>query len=85
MHEDGEMNEPVIMHCAAGKERTGLLIAIILWTLGVDMDTICGDYELTNLNLKYLNSELVLLAEKLSKKTGRNIDVNGVRSMLIAK
>lgn len=38
---------PVLVHCAAGKDRTGLLIALILDALGVDAPTIVGDYTLT--------------------------------------
>jgi protein-tyrosine phosphatase len=39
---------PLIVHCAAGKDRTGLAIAVLLHVLGVRMDTILEDYVLTN-------------------------------------
>ena len=39
---------PVVFHCAAGKDRTGILAALILGGLGVDDATICADYDLTN-------------------------------------
>jgi protein-tyrosine phosphatase len=39
---------PLIVHCAAGKDRTGIAIAILLHVLGVSMDTILDDYVLTN-------------------------------------
>lgn len=38
---------PAVFHCAAGKDRTGVLAALILGALGVDHETIVGDYELT--------------------------------------
>ena len=38
----------VVFHCSAGKDRTGLLAALILEVLGVDADTIRADYALTN-------------------------------------
>jgi protein-tyrosine phosphatase len=38
---------PAVFHCAAGKDRTGLLAALLLGALGVDDDTIAHDYELT--------------------------------------
>lgn len=38
---------PAVFHCAAGKDRTGLLAALILGSLGVDDDTVVADYELT--------------------------------------
>ena len=38
----------VVFHCSAGKDRTGLLAAMILEVLGVDAETIRADYLLTN-------------------------------------
>ena len=38
----------VVFHCSAGKDRTGLLAALILEVLGVDAETIAADYVLTN-------------------------------------
>lgn len=38
---------PAIFHCAAGKDRTGILAALVLAALGVDDDVIVGDYGLT--------------------------------------
>lgn len=35
------------MHCTAGKDRTGLLIALVLCLLGVDEETVAADYALT--------------------------------------
>ena len=37
-----------VFHCSAGKDRTGLLAALILEILGVDAETIKADYLLTN-------------------------------------
>lgn len=38
---------PVLVHCAAGKDRTGLLIAFLLDVLGTPRDVIVADYALT--------------------------------------
>jgi hypothetical protein len=38
----------VVFHCSAGKDRTGLLAAMVLEVLGVDAETIIDDYLLTN-------------------------------------
>ena len=43
-HQDGSM----LFHCTVGKDRTGIVSAIILTALGVDKDTIYKDYLLTN-------------------------------------
>ena len=34
----------VLVHCAAGKDRTGVVVALALDAAGVDRDTIVGDY-----------------------------------------
>jgi len=47
----------VLVHCAAGKDRTGVAAALILSALGVDRDTIMEDYLLTN---QYLPVDLQL-------------------------
>jgi len=35
---------PTVFHCAAGKDRTGIVAAVVLRLLGVDNDTIVADY-----------------------------------------
>ena len=42
-HSDGA----VIVHCAAGKDRTGVVVALALDLVGVDRDAILADYLLT--------------------------------------
>ena len=44
---------PIIVHCAAGKDRTGLACALVLSALGVDRETIVEDYLATNATLDY--------------------------------
>jgi protein tyrosine/serine phosphatase len=39
---------PLIFHCRAGKDRTGLIAALTLHVLGVDDDTIADDYHLSD-------------------------------------
>ena len=38
---------PAVFHCAAGKDRTGVMASILLSLLGVDDDTIAADYHLS--------------------------------------
>ncbi len=38
---------PLVFHCAAGKDRTGVLAAITLELLGVERDTVVADYAAT--------------------------------------
>ncbi len=41
-------NLPMVIHCAAGKDRTGIVSAILLAVLGVPDETIIADYTLSN-------------------------------------
>ncbi|NKX56570.1 tyrosine-protein phosphatase [Arthrobacter mobilis] len=41
----------VLFHCAAGKDRTGILAAVVLSCLGTDQRTIIADYALTRHNI----------------------------------
>ncbi len=38
---------PLVFHCAAGKDRTGVLAALVLDIVGVDRETIVADYVIT--------------------------------------
>lgn len=39
--------QPAMFHCTAGKDRTGLIAALLLELLGVDRETVLDDFELT--------------------------------------
>lgn len=39
---------PAVFHCTAGKDRTGIVAALVLLALGVDRETVLDDFELTN-------------------------------------
>ncbi len=43
----------VVFHCTAGKDRTGIVAALLLSFLGVDRATVIQDYMLTNKNLQF--------------------------------
>jgi hypothetical protein len=40
--------EPTVLHCAFGKDRTGMVVAMVLRILGVTEDAITADYMATN-------------------------------------
>lgn len=46
------VNLPILVHCHAGKDRTGLLIAMVLEGLGVERDAVVADYALTSRHWK---------------------------------
>jgi len=43
-----ESNWPIVIHCSAGKDRTGVATALILEAVGVDRAVIMDEYLLTN-------------------------------------
>lgn len=45
LSEDGAV--PAVFHCAAGKDRTGILAAVVLGVLGVPDDVIADDYAMS--------------------------------------
>jgi protein-tyrosine phosphatase len=47
---------PAVFHCAAGKDRTGMVAALLLLGLGVDETVVLDDYELTS---RYRTAEQV--------------------------
>jgi protein-tyrosine phosphatase len=45
------VNRPVVVHCSAGKDRTGVVIAMLLDILGVAHEDIVADYHVTTTNM----------------------------------
>lgn len=43
----GEVTLPAVFHCHGGKDRTGVVAAVLLRSLGVDRETVLDDYEAT--------------------------------------
>lgn len=68
---------PALVHCAAGKDRTGVVIALVLSAIGVPDETVVADYALT---ADYLTAEFfaALPAESDSVGAG-NTGMHGAR------
>jgi protein-tyrosine phosphatase len=58
----GDMNGPAVFHCAAGKDRTGVLAAVVLDAVGVSREAIIADYALTGQRIKQIAARLLRLA-----------------------
>lgn len=54
----------LLFHCTAGKDRTGIAAALILAALGVDEQTILGDYTATNYYRKAENERSIQAMQK---------------------
>jgi len=55
----GEPNLPAIFHCAAGKDRTGVLAAVVLDAVGVSGEAIVADYALTEQRMRQISARLL--------------------------
>lgn len=45
-------NAPALAHCAAGKDRTGVLVALVLDAVGVEREAVVADYALSAVNVE---------------------------------
>jgi protein-tyrosine phosphatase len=54
-----EAEAPVVYHCAAGKDRTGVVSAVLLGLLGVADEIIVADYAATRENLEAIVARLM--------------------------
>jgi protein-tyrosine phosphatase len=59
-------NLPVLIHCSAGKDRTGVVSSLIQLVLGVSIETVMDDYLKTNDHLGTYNEEILQRISKLS-------------------
>jgi len=75
-----ETGDSVLVHCAAGKDRTGTLCAIIKGALGVDEKTIYEDFMLT-MTAVDIDSFLAPAAQMFTQRYGRAIDPEAIRPM----
>jgi protein tyrosine/serine phosphatase len=65
-----ETSGPVLVHCAAGKDRTGILCALTHHVAGVSEDDIFEDYLLTN-DPERLTARLPMIREVIQTATGK--------------
>jgi len=70
----------VLVHCAAGKDRTGTLCALIQAVLGVSREDILADYMMT-LDAVDIQKIIEPAAAMLSKRYGRQIDAEAIWPM----
>ncbi|MBL7497130.1 tyrosine-protein phosphatase [Frankia sp. CNm7] len=49
---------PALVHCAAGKDRTGVTVAVLLAVAGVDRDAIVADYQATEQRIQLIREAL---------------------------
>jgi protein tyrosine/serine phosphatase len=77
----GDTDGPVLIHCAAGKDRTGVLAALTHHLLGVSHDDLVEDYLLTNRAVN-LEARAPAIARQLEAMSGRKASHGAVVAFL---
>lgn len=73
---------PCLVHCTAGKDRTGVLVALLFLLAGVDKESIGVEYSLTDQGLAPLKP---LFMERLLKNPALQGNRDGVLTMISSK
>ncbi|WP_158766819.1 tyrosine-protein phosphatase [Terricaulis silvestris] len=70
-----------VVHCAAGKDRTGIICALTLMTLGVDEETVFADYDFTNQAVD-IEKRMPKIQARMEERLARKLDPAALRPML---
>ncbi|MGE0594996.1 MAG: tyrosine-protein phosphatase [Hyphomonadaceae bacterium] len=70
-----------VVHCAAGKDRTGVICALTLIALGVDEEAVFADYEFTNQAVD-LETRMPRIQARMEERLARKLDPEALRPML---
>ncbi|RHZ83020.1 hypothetical protein Glove_100g26 [Diversispora epigaea] len=76
-------NLPILIHCKHGKDRTGVVIALLLSLCGVDDELIVQDYSMSQKNLISVHSSIIKDMERLGlPESFANVLPDAMRSLL---
>jgi protein-tyrosine phosphatase len=70
-----------VVHCAAGKDRTGIICALTLMTLGVDEEAVFADYEFTNQAVD-IEKRMPKIQARMEERLARKLDPAALKPML---
>ncbi|KAI1382483.1 tyrosine phosphatase [Hypoxylon crocopeplum] len=73
---------PLLIHCSAGKDRTGIICALILSLCGVTDEDVALEYNLTDIGLKPLHETIVT---NLMNDESFHKNPEGARKMILAQ
>ena len=72
---------PMLVHCAGGKDRTGVICALTQHVLGVHSDDIVAEYLLTN-DAARIEPQIPVVQELIFARTGRRPTTSAVRAAI---
>lgn len=72
---------PTLVYCSAGKDRTGVLVALLQLLMGVHKDDVMADYLLTN-TLGGQEERIAALRDGLEKLFGENLSDEAIRVVM---
>lgn len=76
-----EKGHPTLVHCFAGKDRTGVIVALYHRLMGVHQDDVLADYLLTNVAGK-VEERIAAGAEHIRARYGAGITDAGIRALM---
>lgn len=71
----------VLVHCSAGKDRTGVLVALVLLAVGVGRDAVLDDYALTEQLLPTSFGPAALAMAEQVRASGMTVDDDAVMAL----
>ncbi|CZS91611.1 related to protein-tyrosine phosphatase [Rhynchosporium graminicola] len=83
LHLAHQPDKPLIVHCTAGKDRTGLICALVLSLCGADDETIAYEYSLTEIGLTHDWKDAVMA--HLMQNPALTGNLQGAKNMISAK
>jgi len=77
-----EYDSPSLVHCVAGKDRTGFAVALVHRLLGVHEDDVMADYLLTNITGK-IDERVAQGGEVIRARYGGDIKDDAIRTLMM--
>lgn len=75
---------PALVHCAAGKDRTGLAVALLHSLLGVHRDDMMADYLLTNV-AGHVEARIEAGASVIRSQYGTTLSDDAIRALMMVE
>ena len=79
-----EEGRPTLVHCFAGKDRTGLIVALFHRLMGVHQDDVLQDYLLTN-DAGKVEERIAAGAAHIRERYGNGITDDGIRALMMVR